>query len=53
MPVNLSLVLALLSLIAWIAMIFIVHVPHGWPHVFLAAGVILLIRRVVTGRSAW
>ena len=50
---NLSLGLGVLCLLAWIALIFIVHVPHGWPHVFLALGVILLIRRVVTGRSAW
>jgi len=51
--VNLSLVLGLLSFVAWIILIFILHVPAGWPHVFLALGVILLIRRVVTGRSAW
>jgi hypothetical protein len=51
--VNLSLVLGLLSLAVWIALVFILHVPAGWPHLFLAAGVILLVRRVVTGRSAW
>lgn len=53
MLVNLSLVLGLLSLALWIALVFIVRVPAGWPHLFLAAGVLLLIRRVVTGRSAW
>jgi hypothetical protein len=53
MLVNLSLVLGLLSLLLWILLAFILHVPAGWPHLFLAAGVILLIRRVVTGRSAW
>ncbi len=50
---NLSLLAGLLSLSRWIALIFLLHVPHGWPHLFLAAGLILLIRRVVTGRSAW
>ncbi|HVO34390.1 MAG TPA: hypothetical protein VMT21_02425 [Gemmatimonadales bacterium] len=50
---NLSLALGLLSLALWIVLIFVLHVPAGWPHLFLAAGVILLVRRVVTGRSAW
>ncbi len=50
---NLSFLLGLLSLIAWIALVFVLHVIGGWPHLFLAAGLILLIRRVVTGRSAW
>ena len=50
---NLSLVAGLISIALWIALVFVVHVPAGWPHVFLALGVILLIRRVVTGRSAW
>jgi hypothetical protein len=51
--VNLSLVLGLLFLVAWIALVFVLHLPTGWPHLLLAAGLILLIRRVVTGRSAW
>lgn len=51
--VNLTLALGLFSLVLWIALVFLLPVPAGWPHLFLAAGVILLIRRVVTGRSAW
>jgi hypothetical protein len=51
--VNLSLVAGVLSLLLWIALAFVFPVGAGWPHLFLAAGVILLIRRVVTGRSAW
>jgi len=50
---NLSLILGMLCLAAWIALAFVVPVAAGWVHGFLAAGVILLIRRVVTGRSAW
>lgn len=50
---NASLIAALLSLIAWIVLVFVLHVPSGWPHLLLGLGVILLIRRVVTGRSAW
>jgi hypothetical protein len=51
--VNLSLVLGIVSLLAWIILAFVVPVGAGWVHLFLAAGVILLVRRVVTGRHAW
>jgi hypothetical protein len=50
---NFSLVLGVLSLLAWIVLVFVLPVGAGWPHLFLAAGVILLIRRVVTGPRAW
>ena len=50
---NLSLILGIISLLVWIVLVFVLHVPAGWPHLFLAAGVILLVRRIVTGRSAW
>ncbi len=52
-PFNVSLVAALLALAAWVLLVFVLAVPAGWPHLFLAAGVILLIRRVVTGPAAW
>jgi len=50
---NLSLALGLLSLAAWIILAFVVPVGAGWVHLFLAAGVVLLIRRVVTGPREW
>ena len=50
---NLSLILGLLSLAVWIVGTFLHPVGAGWIHLLLAAGVILLIRRVVTGRAAW
>jgi uncharacterized membrane protein len=50
---NVSLVLGLVCLAVWLVFTFIAPVGAGWIHLFLAAGVILLIRRVVTGRSAW
>ena len=50
---NLSLVVGVLCLAVWVAGTFIHPVGAGWIHAFLAAGVILLIRRVVTGRAAW
>jgi len=50
---NISLVVGLLCLAVWLVGTFITPVGAGWIHLFLAAGLILLIRRVVTGRSAW
>lgn len=50
---NLSLALGLLALVAWIVLALVVPVGAGWVHLFLAAGVILLIRRVVTGPREW
>ena len=50
---NLSLILGLLCLAAWLVCTFVAPVGAGWIHLFLAAGVILLIRRVVTGRREW
>ncbi len=50
---NPSLAVGILALLAWIALVWVHPVAHGWPHLFLALGVILLIRRVVTGRKAW
>ncbi len=50
---NLSLGLALASIALWIVLVFVLHVASGWPHLFLAAGIILCIRRVVTGPKAW
>jgi hypothetical protein len=50
---NLSLGLGILALAAWILLTFVAPVGAGWVHLLLAAGVILLIRRVVTGRREW
>ena len=51
--VNLTLAVALMALVAWIVLGFVVPVGAGWVHLFLALGAILLVRRVVTGRRAW
>ncbi len=50
---TISLGLALLSLLIWLAGVWIVPVHAGWIHLFLAAGVILLVRRIVVGRQSW
>ncbi|MDO8665955.1 MAG: hypothetical protein Q7J79_05040 [Gemmatimonadales bacterium] len=50
---NLTLAVALMALVAWIVIGFLVPLGAGWVHLLLAAGVMLLVRRVVTGRRAW
>lgn len=50
---NPTLVAALVLLAAWLLLAFVLAVPTGWVHVPLAAAVILLVRRVVTGPQAW
>jgi len=50
---NPTLIAALLSFAVWVLLAFVRPAGAGWVHVFLAAGVILLIRRVVTGPDAW
>lgn len=48
---RLTLALALLCLVVWIIGGFVVPVGSGWIHLFLGAGMVLLVRRVVTGGS--
>lgn len=49
---NLTLAAALVSLVLWVVFGFIVPVGAGWIHLLLALGMVLLIRRVVTGPAA-
>ena len=51
--INPSLAGALAALAAWVLLAFVFPVRTGWVHLFLAAGVILLVRRVVTGPGEW
>ena len=46
---TLSLVLALLSFALWIVLGFVTPVAAGWVHLFYAAAVILIARRVLVG----
>lgn len=46
---NLSLVLALVSLVVWIILGFVSPVPAGWVHLFYAASVLLIVRRILLG----
>jgi len=51
--VNASLAGAIVLLAAWVLLAFVFQVGGGRDHLLMAAGVILLIRRVVTGPQAW
>lgn len=51
--VNPSLAGAIVLLAAWVLLAFVFPIAAGWPHLLMAGGVILLIRRVVAGPRAW
>jgi hypothetical protein len=46
---TLSLILALVSFVAWIMLGFVTPVAAGWVHLFYAVGVILTARRILIG----
>ena len=46
--VNLSLVAAMVSLALWL-LLLLQQVPTGFIHLLYAAGVVLLVRRIVVG----
>ena len=50
---NISVVGGVVLLVAWVLLAFVFPVGAGWPHLLMAGGVMLLIRRVVAGRNAW
>jgi hypothetical protein len=43
-PQSLTLSLAIVALVGWIILAFVVQVPSGLVHLLLAAGVTLLVR---------
>jgi hypothetical protein len=47
---NLSLVCAIVMLLTWVALVFVVGVPTGWVHLLYAAAVVLFARRILLGR---
>jgi hypothetical protein len=46
---NVTLLMAIAALVAWIVLGFIVAIPAGWVHLCYAAAMILLARRVLVG----
>ena len=47
--VNLTLLGAIVLLVAWIVLGFVVAVPAGWVHLCYAAAAMLFVRRVLVG----
>jgi uncharacterized membrane protein len=47
---NLSLIVALVMLLTWVALVFFVGAPTGWVHLLYAAAVLLFARRILLGR---
>ena len=48
---NLTLVLAITSLVLWIILGFVTPVAAGWVHLFYAASVMLVARRIMVGSA--
>lgn len=46
---NLSLVAAVVTLLTWAALVFVVQVPSGWVHLLYAAAALLFARRILLG----
>ena len=46
---NLTLLCAIVLLVAWIVLGFVVPVPAGWVHLCYAAAAMLYVRRVLMG----
>lgn len=50
---NLTLLLAIVLLLAWILLVFVAQVPTGAVNLLYAAAVILFARRVIAGAPAF
>ena len=46
---NLTLLSAVLLLVLWIVLAFVMALPTGWVHLLYAIGMLLLARRVLIG----
>lgn len=46
---NLTLLIAVASLVSWVGLAFVAHVPNGAVHLLYAGAVVLLARRVLIG----
>ena len=46
---NLSVALALVSLVLWIVLGFVAPITAGWVHLFYAAAILLIARRILIG----
>ena len=48
---NVSLIAAIVSFALWIILGFVTPVAAGWVHLFYAAGVVLIARRIAVGAA--
>lgn len=48
-PVNLTLLAAVVLLLVWFVLVFVVQVPNGTQHLLYAAAAILFARRILAG----
>lgn len=46
---NLTLLGAVVMLLTWIALVFVVQEPSGWIHLLYAGAVLLFARRILLG----
>ena len=50
---NLTLLAAVVMLVAWILLVFVAQVPSGYVHLLYAGAVILFARRVLVGAPSF
>jgi len=50
---NVTLITALVLLVAWVLLVFVAQVPTGYVHLLYAAAVILFARRVLVGAPSF
>jgi hypothetical protein len=49
MEMNLPAVAAILCILIWIVLAFVIAIPSGWVHVPLILGVLLIVKAIVDG----
>ncbi len=49
MEMNLPAIAAILCLLVWIALTFVIAIPSGWVHIPLILGVLLIVKAIVSG----
>ena len=50
---NVTLVTAIVMLVAWVLLVFVAQIPTGYVHLLYAGGTMLLARRVLLGAPSF
>jgi hypothetical protein len=50
---NVTLITAIVLLLAWVLLVFVAQVPSGYVHLLYASAVILFARRVLIGAPSF